>query len=172
MYQEELKIPKDRIPILIGKKGKDKRQLEKTTNTKITVNSKEGDVLVQGEDSFSIFKTKKIITAIARGFNPEVCYDLLSEGYALEIINIQDFVGKSKSRQQTIKSRLIGTKGKARKLIERLTHCEISVYGKTVAIIGTIENCYLAKRAMEMLLNGAPHGNVYKWLEKQKSHAL
>lgn len=169
MYQEELKIPKDRIPILIGKKGTDKSKLEKLTNTKITVNSKEGDVLIEGNDSFNVFKTKKVITGIARGFNPDSCYDLLSENYALEILNIQDFVGKSKSRIQTIKSRVIGTKGKARKLVERLTHCEICVYGKTVSILGTVENCYIAKRAVEMLLNGSPHGNVYGWIERQKT---
>ena len=67
-----------------------------------------------------------------------------------------------------MKGRLIGTEGKARKTIETLTDCYISVYGKTVAIIGEVRDVSLARSAVEGLLRGAPHGNIYKWLEKRK----
>ena len=43
MYEEELKIPKDRVAVLIGKKGETKRAIQSRTKTKIRV-SKEGDV--------------------------------------------------------------------------------------------------------------------------------
>jgi ribosomal RNA assembly protein len=69
------------------------------------------------------------------------------------------------------KSRIIGTKGKARNSIEKMTNTNICVYGKTVCIIGKTETVVLAKQAVESLLTGAPHGNVYKRLEKQL-HAL
>ena len=93
---------------------------------------------------------------------------LLNEEYRLEIINIQDFTKKSKKKFVRIKARLIGKQGKARKVLEKLTMTDISVYGKTVCIIGKIEDVMLAKIGVEKLLKGAPHGNVYKFIELQK----
>ena len=49
--QHELKISKERIAILIGKKGETKRRLETLTKSKINIDSKEGDVIIRGEDS-------------------------------------------------------------------------------------------------------------------------
>ena len=50
-FQYNIKIPKERIAVLIGKKGEVKKTLEGETGTKILVDSKEGDVIVQGEDA-------------------------------------------------------------------------------------------------------------------------
>ena len=58
--------------------------------------------------------------------------------------------------------------GKARNTIEDLTECYVSVYGKTIAIIGKVEMVGVCKRALESLLSGSPHANVYKWLERQR----
>ena len=91
--------------------------------------------------------------------------NLVDENYCLEIVNIKDFTGKSKKKLLRIKARVIGTQGKARKLIETLTNTEIVIYGKTVAIIGKIEDTLIAKTAVEKLLSGAPHGNVYNYIE-------
>ena len=62
----------------------------------------------------------------------------------------------------------IGEGGKSRKTIEDLTECYISVYGKTIGIIGEPENVAAARKAVEDLLKGSPHGNVYKLLEKRR----
>ena len=167
MFQEELKIPKERIQVLIGKKGLTKRKIEKLTDTDLEIDSKEGDVFISGEESLKVYLTKNIILAIARGFNPEIALELLKENYCLEIVEIKDY-GKSKQKIITIKSRIIGTKGKCRDLIESLTNTHLSTYGKTVGIIGKVEGVMLAKRAVEMILKGSKHGNVYAWLEKQK----
>jgi len=164
---EEIKIPKDRIAVLIGEKGTTKRKLQKLTNTKITVSSKEGDVSIDSEDSYNAFLTSNIIKAIGRGVNPEIAFKLTNEEYTLEMINIHDFSGKSKKQEGRIKARVIGTEGKARLAIEKMTNTEISVYGKTITIIGKIEDVHLARRALDKLLNGAPHGNVYKFIERE-----
>jgi ribosomal RNA assembly protein len=58
--------------------------------------------------------------------------------------------------------------GKSRSNIENLTECYISVYGKTIAVIGKIDMVNICKRAVESLLGGSPHANVYKWLERQR----
>ena len=52
--------------------------------------------------------------------------------------------------------------------IESLTECNISVYGKTVAVIGLNENALVAKQAVESLIRGSPHSKVYTFLEKHR----
>lgn len=167
MFSVELKIPKERVAVLIGKRGVTKRGIQTKTHTIIEV-SKEGDVLITSDDSVSVYNASPIVKAIGRGFNPEIALTLLNEDYRLEIINIQDFTKKSKKKFIRIKARLIGTKGKARRVLERLTMTDISVYGKTVCIIGKTEDVLLAKVAIEKLLKGSPHGNVYKFIELQR----
>lgn len=167
---EQLKIPKERIACLIGSKGKDKFLIEEKTNTKITVNSEEGDVIIEGE-SLDCFNCKKIVKAIARGFNPKKALLLLDESHYFELIDIEDYA-RSKNDLIRIKSRLIGAQGKAWKLIERLTNTYISVYGKTVGIIGLQEEVDLAKRAIINLLQGSKHGNVYAYIERNKKKSL
>jgi ribonuclease Y len=71
-----------------------------------------------------------------------------------------------------MKGRVIGRKGKSRSTIEEMTGCFISVYGKTVAIIGSISQVSIARRAVESLLMGSMHASVYKWLEKQKRMSM
>lgn len=167
-YRYELKIPKERVAVLIGKGGEAKKDLENLSKTKITVDSEEGDVFVSGEDSLGIYIAKEIIQAIGRGFNPEVAQLLIKSDYVLEILDIRDFAGKSKETALRLKGRVIGREGKSRRLIEELAECHISVFGKTVSIIGSAENSQIAKQAVESLLKGGTHANVYKFLEKKR----
>ena len=160
-----LKIPKERVAVLIGKKGITKRLIEKSTETKIIVD-KEGGVVINGE-GINVYNTNTIIKAIGRGFNPEIALNLLNEENCIEIINIKEFTGKSEKKLRRIKARLIGTGGKARQVIENLTNTEIVIYGKTISIIGKTENVDIAKRGTEVLLRGAPHGNAYKYIERE-----
>lgn len=168
MYEEEIKIPKDRIAVLIGEKGSTKRLLEERTSTRIEIDSREGDINISGEDNFNIFITKNIIRAIGRGFNPSTAIKLLSEDTYFELINLVDFAGKSKSKMERLKSRVIGTRGKCRSTIERMTNTNIVIYGKTISIIGKDPDVVLAKRALEMILQGSQHGNAYRYIQQQK----
>ncbi len=170
MYSSELKIPRIRVGVLIGTKGSTKKLIEQKTDTKLDI-SKEGDVIISSNDGLNIFVATTIIKAIGRGFNPNIALSLLNEEYGLEIIEIKDFCGKSKQNFIRAKARIIGTEGKAKKVIEQLTSTEISIYGKTVSVIGEISKVLLAKQAIEKLLQGSKHGNVYKYLEMQKKHA-
>ncbi|MBU0758269.1 MAG: KH domain-containing protein [Nanoarchaeota archaeon] len=163
-FAYELKIPRERIAVLIGKKGEQKRKLEEETNTEISVDSKEGEIFVKGSDALSLYTTRDIIKAIGRGFNPDVAQLLLKQDYCFEMVNISDYV--KPNHLERIKGRVIGTNGKTRNIIQHLTETFISVYGKTISIIGQIENVATAKRAVESIVQGSPHANVYKWLEK------
>ena len=163
---EQLKIPKERIPMLVGIKGATKRKIQKLTNTTLKINSENGDVFIEGE-SIDIFNCLNVVKAIGRGFNPDIALKLLNEDYTLEIIPVEEF-SRNKKGLIRIRSRLIGTEGKARDTLEKMTDTNIVVYGKTVGIIGKIEDVMVARQGIINLLHGSKHGNVYSYIEKQK----
>lgn len=164
-FSYELKIPRDRIAVIIGPKGKQKREFESLTKTKINVDSREGDVQLIGKDSLALFALREVIKAIGRGFNPEIAQLLLKPDYVLEVVDITEY-NRQKSHIQRLRGRVIGADGKARVTLERLTDTFIVVYGKTISVIGNTERSLLARRAVEILLEGSTHASVYKWLEK------
>ena len=168
-YSYELKIPQERIAVLIGKDGETKKELEHLTSTKINIDSEEGDITFIGTDPLKLFSAREILLAIARGFNPDIAKLLLKVDYALELVNVTEYA-RTKKDMLRIKGRVIGHEGKSRRVLEELTECYISVYGKTVGVIGQVESVSLARTAVERLLQGAPHGNVFKWLEKQRGN--
>jgi ribosomal RNA assembly protein len=165
-FAYQVKIPKDRVAVLIGKNGETKKLLSSHTKTKIDVDSTEGEVNVTGEDALNLYSTREIIKAIGRGFNPETALLLLKQDYAFDMINLPDF--ENPNQFQRIKGRVIGKDGKSRRLIEEYTEVYISVYGKTVAFIGQADTIHLARKAIEMLIKGSPHANVYRWLERRR----
>jgi len=165
MQTQELKIPKERVGVLIGEKGTIKRRIEKKAKVKIDVTA-EGDVTIEG-DFLGVYETINVVKAIGRGFNPEISENLFKDNFAFEIIDLNDFAGKSQKKRTRLKGRVIGEDGKARKFIENYTNVHISVFGKTITIIGDIEEVTVAKQAIEMLLEGSPHTSVYRWMEKK-----
>ena len=151
-----MNIVKDRLPVLIGKRGETKRRIEKSTDTKINI----GDYITIEGDILGMLTAENIIKAIGRGFSPRIAFNLLDEEKELQIIKLP----VNKSALLRIRSRLIGTEGKARRNIERLTHTKISVYGKTVSIIGNYDDVRKAESAVEKLIIGWRHKSAYKGL--------
>jgi len=164
-FQYELKVPRERIAVIIGEKGEQKRELEEALQVKLQIDSEEGDVVIIGTDALALFAGREVIKAIARGFNPDIAKQLLKPDFILEIVNVGDYVN-SKDQMLRLKGRVIGVGGKSRSTIEDLAEVSISVYGKTIAIIGMTENVQAAKRGVDALLSGAPHSTVYRLLEK------
>lgn len=166
-FAYELKIPRDRVAVLIGKKGELKRQLEHVTKTKIKIDSDEGDVIIKGKDALLLYSCREIAKAIARGFNPEIAMQLLKQDYGIEFISLTDYASTIKELER-VRGRVIGEGGKSRRTIEELTFTNISVYGKTIGIIGRLEGIPNARKAVEALLSGRKHGTVYKFLERKR----
>ncbi len=169
---EYLKIPHARIGVLIGTEGKTKEIIEKTTKTHINVDSEAGSISItphqEAEDPLSVWKARFMVKAIGRGFNPDIALKLVDDEVMLEIINLQDYAGKSKKAILRQKGRIIGKDGKTRDIITEMTGTYVSIYGKTVSIIGEMERLQIAKEAVEMILNGARHKTVYSFLERKK----
>lgn len=165
-FSYELKIPKERIAVLIGKRGDIKKRIEDTLKISLAIDSQEGDIIIEGEDAVQLYTGKDIVRAIGRGFNPEIALLLLKQDYVFELIDMTQYVKEKYIIR--VKGRIIGKNGKARRVLEELTLSYICIYGKSIGIIGESENVQLCKRAIESLLQGAPHAVVYKWLEKRR----
>jgi len=168
MYTQEIKIPKERIGVLVGVNGKVKKQIEDRANVNLDIDSEQGDVTISGEDNLMVYEVRIIVKAIGRGFRPEVAFQLFNEQNVFELFDVTDYTGKSKKKMERLRGRVIGEGGKSRKTIEQLSETSIVVFGKTIGIIGEAERVSLARRALEMLLDGAPHAPVYKMLETKK----
>ena len=168
---EYLKIPRERVGVVIGKNGITKDEIENLTKTEIIVDSEAGSVAIspteETEDPLAVWKARYIVKAIGRGFNPEISVKLMGDETILEIINLPDYVGKSKKAILRQKARIIGKEGRTKDIITDMTGVDISIYGKTVSIIGDMEQIHIAKEAVEMILNGVRHKTVYAFLERK-----
>lgn len=165
-------MPQDRIGVLVGRGGNVKSEVEEKCSVNISIDSETGEVQVTAKGDISKtepFKAVNIVTAIARGFSPHRAFRLLDEDVILEIIDLRNYIDKSKRALTRIRGRIIGLNGKSRRLIEELSGGYISVYGHTVAIIGTGEEVKSAGDAVKMLASGSAHRTVYKKLQKARS---
>lgn len=171
-----VRIPRERVGVLIGPGGETKRQIEKALNVELQIESDSGGVTIALAENFNdpsvLFRAKEVVTAIGRGFSPENAFRLIREEDAvLEIIDLRSIFGRSESDIRRVKGRIIGAEGKTRRGIEELTDTNISVYGHTVGIIGGLEQVQIAREAIKMLIEGSQHSTVYRFLHK-KRHEL
>ena len=110
----------------------------------------------------------EIVSAISRGFSPERSYRLLAEDVILQIVDLNEYVGRSHNQIARLKGRIIG-EGENRKTIENLTGTNISIYGHTVGIIGgNFEDIKLASDAILHLIKGSSHKTVYNFLQDKR----
>jgi len=166
VIESRLRIPKSRIGVLIGIKGKTKADIESITSVSIEVNSEDGSVHIKSTDEFAdptfVLKARDIVKAIGRGFNSEKAFFLLDDDIFLETIELPG----SKNNIKRLKSRIIGEKGKAKKMIEKNTEAMLSIFGNQVSIIGELSENRNAREAIEQLIQGSKHGTVFRYLEQ------
>ena len=168
-----VKIPRDRIGVIIGPNGRVKETIEKRFSVELQIDSNTGDATITlsptAQDPSFLFRAKEVITAISRGFSPERAFQLLEDDDAgLEVIDLREIVGKAQSDIKRLKGRIIGKEGKTRKIIEELTDASISVYGHTISIIGNMDQAEAAKEAIQMLIRGSQHSTVYRFLHRKR----
>ncbi|MGC8584793.1 MAG: KH domain-containing protein [Thermoplasmata archaeon] len=167
-------IPKNRIAVLIGTGGEVKESIEKTANVRLSIDSETGEVVIDDTNSDAIMslKAEMVVRAIARGFSPRRAFRIWNEEVYFETINLKEYYRKKEKRIRNAKGRIIGENGKARKTIEELSGTYISVYGHTVSIIGTYEEIELARKSIEMLLQGSKHSTIYKFLKEKRAEQV
>ena len=104
-----LKVPLSRVGAIIGPKGETKKRIEELSGCEISIDSNEGIVEITSKNETDPLMNLQLISAakaIGRGFNPEKAFQLLEMDYYLEIVDIRDYVGRSKKRLATIRGRL------------------------------------------------------------------
>jgi ribosomal RNA assembly protein len=168
-----VRIPKERVGVLIGPEGKTKKYIEEKLSVELQVESETGGVTVtlaeKAEDPSLLFRAKDVVTAIGRGFSPEHAFRLIRDEEAvLDVIDLRTIFGRSESDLRRVKGRIIGMNGKTRRIIEELTETNICVYGHTVSLIGNVEQVQVAREAIQMLINGSPHSTVYRFLHRKR----
>lgn len=167
---EHIKIPLERIAVLVGPKGSIKEIIEEKTTARINIDSSTGNVeIMEAKDPIMGLRAREIVHAIARGFSPEKALKLLDDDLLMfETMDLSNMARTEKDMQR-LKGRIIGREGKSREVFEALTGARISVYGKTISLIGYPEQNAVARAGIDMLLKGSSHGPVYKFLEKKKT---
>ena len=166
------RIPKDRIAVLIGKGGRTRKMLEKSSGASLEIDSATGDVsaIWNQEELDPIVKMKMpdVIRAIGRGLAPNRAVKLLDDDVFLRMYDIREWVGRQPNQTRRMRSRLIGRNGRIRSLIEEMSRTEMAIYGSTVLVIGDEDGLALATPAIENILNGAEHGTVLHGLEQDR----
>ena len=168
-----VRIPKERVGVLIGPDGKVKQNIEEKLMVTLEINGEEGDVTIilgeKAEDPSLLFRARDVVTAIGRGFSPDYTYRLIrDEDAVFDVVDLRAIFGRSESDIKRVKGRIIGMNGKTRRIIEELTGANVVVYGHTVGIIGTFEQADVARNAVQMIIEGCQHHTVYKFLAKKR----
>jgi ribosomal RNA assembly protein len=167
-FDKLIRIPNDRIAVLIGKSGNAKSKIEKLCGVSLDIDGTTGEVLLKSRgdiENIQPFKAIEIVTAIGRGFSPEHALTLLKGENTLHVIDLREFAGKSSANVERIKGRIIGEGGRARRNMENLSGTHISVYGRTVSIIGDATKLRSTVDAISSISGGSMHGAVYSKLE-------
>ena len=163
----EIAIPEVRIGVLIGKEGEIKERIENATNCKLKIDGESCVVKIACDDPVNFLKVQDVIKAIAHGFNPDVAMKILQDDLTvLDVIDLSSYIPEK--HLQRVKGRIIGKEGSMRKTIEDLLNVHVSVYGKTVSIIGDVESVAVAREAITMLIEGSQHSTVMRFLEKKR----
>lgn len=161
-------IPMERVAPLIGKNGETRKWLEEKTGVKIRVDSIGGEVEILSKDACLVWRVKDVIRAIGRGFSPHNAISIIEDDdTVLEVIDLKDIIGSSENDLERLRGRIIGKGGRIKALIEGCLKVMVSIYGKTISIIGRMDNVKRAKEAIAMIIDGKPHSAVTRYLEKQ-----
>lgn len=167
MTEAFLRIPASRIAVLIGPKGKTKKRIEKETMTSISIDSRTGEIIVEGKDAEKQQRAENIVKAIGRGFSPGKALLLARDDYTLSVIRLKEILGKSEKAIKQKKARIIGRKGQTRNRIERETNCHVSVFGNTVSIIGRFDEIWQAEQVINSIIEGANISTAFEMLKER-----
>ena len=166
-----VRVPQDRVAVLIGVQGKVKEEIEDRSGAVLDIDSDSGEVKIESEnieEPVMALKVADIVNAIGVGFSPERAFRLFHEDVYFASFDIRDYVGKDANHVRRIRARIIGTKGKTRRIIEDLTGADISIHRNYVGVIGDLLELDVGKTAVDMILNGSEHSSVYRFLEGKR----
>ncbi|MEM0091077.1 MAG: RNA-processing protein [Saccharolobus sp.] len=149
-------------------------KLEELSDTKILFDEKTKtfNIISRNQNQYEAFKAASVIRAIGLGFEVETAFKLLSDEYTLEVIDLKSLLGNNPETIRRMKGRIIGEGGKAKKIIQDYTGVNISIYGHNIGILGIFDQVQIARKAIELLIDGKEHSTVYKFLDKTERELI
>ncbi|MEM2933039.1 MAG: KH domain-containing protein [Candidatus Pacearchaeota archaeon] len=142
-------------------------------NRMLGIEKRLGIKLVVKENKLVINKTKcklndfelmNMLDAWALCFKKEA-FLLEDPDWLFEKINLRSMIRPA--RLKTVRARIIGKKGKTKRVLQELTNCYFIISKNHIGIIGKQENMHVAKRAIERLIRGKRHEAVYSALQRE-----
>ena len=170
---QHVKVPQDRIGVLIGEGGETLREIERRAEVRLDVDSENHSVRIEETgDPLLGLKAPDVVRAIGRGFRPEDALAILEDDMMMfDLIDLKR-ASRNKNDLKRQKGRLIGKNGRTRELMEELTGARVVIYGATMGVIGMPKQVEIVRSAAQMLLDGAAHGTVYSFLERKRREEL
>ncbi len=151
--------------IAVERMNKVKKAVPKIeSRIKIKISFKKENAIVRGSE-MNEFLVEQIIRAVDFGFYIDDALLLKDGNFLLEFIDVKEHTRRKNFKD--IRSRLIGTGGKARKTIENLTGSAIVINGNIVGVIVDSDHLDAVTQGIESIIQGSKHGNVFAYLEKQ-----
>ncbi|MBU0907463.1 MAG: hypothetical protein KKD18_02390 [Nanoarchaeota archaeon] len=142
---------------------KNLKELKEKLNVKVTI--QKNQLTIEG-GTIEEFDASRVFEAIAFGFSVKKALPLKDEDYQFRTVHIKDHTRRNLA---DIKSRLIGKKGKTRRVFADTSGCEILITETEVGIIGLVEDVENAETAIIHLIKGSKQTNMYRFLEKQNA---
>ncbi len=161
---KEVRVPEERVGVLIGENGETRKDIEQLLDIDLEI--KDNLAVIEG-DALEERTALKVVKAIGRGFNPDKALKLAEKDKTFHLMDITKFAD-TKNSENRLKGRVIGRNGETRRHLEKQGNVDISVYGKTVGVIGYAENIHIVTESIKMLLKGSTHSTAYQYLEKNQ----
>lgn len=147
----------------LSKITKNRKRLEEKLNIKIINRGREVKISGSPQDEFV---AEKIIEALDFGFVLSDVIRIKEEDLIFEKFSIKDYTHRK--NLESVRARVIGTKGKTLNTIGELTGCFVELKNNEVGIIGPVESIKNAQDAIIAIIQGAKQSYAYKMLEKNR----
>ena len=153
VFVRNIRSVNDNLPVLQKKLG-------------VGLAVQDNQVSITGREE-NIYDCEKVFDGLEAGFSVDVALLLADPEYLLETMHIRDY--SRRTNISDVRSRLIGTGGKTKKLMEKLSDSFIKISGNTIHIIGLAEDIRATMTAVEKLIRGSAQGKVYGFLERSRT---
>jgi ribosomal RNA assembly protein len=141
--------------------GRNKKMLEKKLG--VTIKTFQGKVMIEGSAE-DIYDAEQVFQALDFGFSLQRALLLKEEDFVFQKVHIHEH---TKRNLVDVKARLIGTKGKTKRVLSQLSDCEIMIKEGEVGVIGYVEDVEDTVVAIINIIKGSKQSNMYKFLEKR-----
>jgi ribosomal RNA assembly protein len=151
--------------ILVSNMKKIKRAVPAIENrVKVHIGFGKNRISVKGNE-LNEYLVEQIVQAIDFGFDIDDALLLLNQEFVLEFIDVKEHTRRKNLRD--VRSRIIGTEGRAKRTIEKLTGAAIVISDNRIGVIVDADHLSATIQGIEGLISGSKHGNVFGFLERQ-----